>query len=83
MNTKNELSRITIDIPKIDHKKLKAIAALTGKSMREIVTQSIEELLKKTKVLNKETRKAIEDIEKGKGLTKAANAADLFKKLGI
>ena len=81
MSTKNELSRITIDIPKIDHKKLKAIAALTGKSMREIIITSIEEHLKAAKILNKETRKAIEDAEKGKGLTKAANAADLFKKL--
>jgi antitoxin component of RelBE/YafQ-DinJ toxin-antitoxin module len=77
------LSRITIDIPKIDHKKLKAIAALTGKSMREIIITSIEEHLKTAKILNKETRKAIEDAEKGKGLTKAKNAADLFKKLGI
>lgn len=42
-----------------------------------------EKILKKEKVLNKETRKAIEDIEKGRGLTKAANATDLFKKLGI
>ena len=83
MNPKNELSRITIDIPKIDHKKLKAIAALTGQSMREIVIKSIEEHLKAAKILNKETRKAIEDIENGKGLTRAANAADLFKKLGI
>jgi len=83
MSTKNELSRITIDIPKMDHKKLKAIAALTGKSMREIVIKSIEEHLKAAKILNKETRKAIEDIEKGKGLTKTAGASDLFKKLGI
>jgi antitoxin component of RelBE/YafQ-DinJ toxin-antitoxin module len=39
--------------------------------------------LNAAKILNKETRKAIEDAEKGKGLTKAKNAADLFKKLGI
>ena len=83
MNTKNELSRITIDIPTIDHKKLKAVAALTGKSMREIVITSIEEHLRTTKILNKETRKAIEDIEKGKGLTKATSASDLFKTLDI
>lgn len=59
------------------------MAALTGKSMREIVIKSIEKHLKAAKILNKETRKAIEDIEKNKGLTKAANASDLFKKLGI
>ena len=51
--------------------------------MREIVINSIEEHLKAAKILNKETRKAIEDIEKGKGLTKATSATDLFKKLGI
>lgn len=83
MSTKNELSRITIDIPKIDHKKLKAIAALTGKSMREIVITSIEEHLKTAKYPNKKTLKAIEDAEKGKGLTVSKDAKDLFKKLGI
>lgn len=43
MSTKNDLSRITIDIPKEDHKRLKALAALEGKSMREIIIESIEE----------------------------------------
>ena len=43
MSTKSELSRITIDIPKEDHKRLKALAALEGKSMRELIMESIEE----------------------------------------
>lgn len=38
---KSALSRITIDIPKEDHKRLKAIAALEDKSIREIVIESI------------------------------------------
>jgi len=37
MNTKIELSRITIDIPKESHKKLKTLAAISGKIMREMV----------------------------------------------
>ena len=81
MNTKGDFSRITIDMPKIDHKKLKAISALLGKSMRELVVESIREHL--YKYPNKETLKAIENVEKGKDLTKAKDIKDLFKKLGI
>ena len=83
MKTRNELSRITVDIPKIDHKKLKAMAALTGRSMREIITESIEEYISSAKYPNKKTLKAIEDAEKGKGLTVSKDMKDLFKKLGI
>ena len=81
MNIKNDISRITIDMPIADHKKLKAISALLGKSMRELVIESIREHL--YKYPNKETLKAINDIESGKDLTKAKNANDLFEKLGI
>ncbi len=83
MNIKRELSRITIDIPKEDHKKLKAMAAILGKSMREIVIESIEEHLYSSKTPNKTTLKAIADAHKGKGLTTAKDAEDLFEKLGI
>jgi len=81
MNTKGSLSRITIDIPKEDHTRLKAIAAILGKSMREIVIESIE--LYSARLPNKKTLKAISDAEKGKGLVEADNIEDLFKKLGI
>lgn len=83
MSTKTEVSRITIDIPKTSHRRLKAMAAVLGKSMRELVVESIEEHLEKTALPNKETIKAIKNIEAGKGLVKAKNAKDLFKKLGI
>lgn len=83
MKRNNELSRITVDIPKIDHKKLKAMAALTSRSMREIIIASIEEYLSSTKKPNKITLKAIEETEKGIGLTTSKDIKDLFKKLGI
>ncbi len=81
MNPNNNLSRITIDIPKESHKRLKAMAALLGKSMREIVIESIEKQLQHQP--NKKTRSTIKSIEQGKGLVKAKNAKDLFKKLGL
>lgn len=83
MNPKTELSRITIDIPTKDHKRLKAMAALLGKSMRELVIISIEEHLHKVDIPNKKTLKAMKDIAQGKDLVKAKDAQDLFKKLGI
>ena len=65
MNAKSDLSRITIDIPKESHRKLKAMAALLGKSMREIIIESIEERLYGSHSPNKETKKAIEEVEQG------------------
>jgi hypothetical protein len=46
MTTEVKLARMTIDLSKEEHKKLKAIAALMGKSMRELVIESLQELLK-------------------------------------
>ena len=85
MKIREELSRITVDIPKVDHLKLKAMAALTSKSMREIIIELIEEHLgcSKSHIPNKKTREAIGNIEKGKNLVKAKNVDDLFKKLGM
>ena len=80
---KKELSRITIDIPVADHKRLKAMAAILGKSMRDVVMDSIKEHLHQVKVPNKKTLKAIANIEAGKDLVQAKDIEDLFKKLGI
>lgn len=35
-------TRVTVDIPTVDHKKLKILAAYHGKSMREIFVELIE-----------------------------------------
>ncbi len=83
MNTKNEISRMTVDIPKKSHKQLKALSAILGKSMRTIVLESIDNYLENVKLPNKKTLKAMQDVEDGVDLVKAENAQDLFKKLGI
>ncbi|MBA3954398.1 hypothetical protein H0X48_03720 [Candidatus Dependentiae bacterium] len=86
MNNKNGLSRISIDIPKIQHKKLKRLAAELGVSMRQIVLEALE-LVEECKYgnhePNEETIKAIEEVKARKKLIKAENAEDLFEKLGI
>ena len=49
MESKNNLSRITIDISQDQHRALKSMAALEGKSMRELIVESIEIRLKNKK----------------------------------
>ena len=83
MSVRTDVSRMTIDIPKKSHKQLKALSAILGKSMREMVIESIEDYLHSVKLPNKETLKAIDGAEKGTDLVKAKNLEDLFKKLGI
>jgi antitoxin component of RelBE/YafQ-DinJ toxin-antitoxin module len=83
MHTRHELSRITIDLPKASHKKLKAVAAIMGKSMRELVLESIEEHLYSEHKPNQKTQRALRNAEKKKGAVVAKSAEDLFKKLGI
>ena len=83
MSAKSNLSRMTIDLPSEDHKRLKALAAVLGKSMREIVADWIHGNLYSENVPNAETLKAIENIEKGKDLIESKDADDLFRRLGI
>jgi hypothetical protein len=83
MSTKSHLFRMTIDIPADDHKRLKALAAVLGKSMREIVSEWIHGNLRGGKKPNAATMKAIKNIENGKNLIQAKDTEDLFRKLGI
>lgn len=79
----SHMSRITIDIPIKDHKRLKALAAVMGTSMRELVADWIHSNLTSKNVPNAKTLKAINSIESGKNLIISKNADEMFKKLGI
>ena len=82
MSIKNDVSRVTIDIPINDRKKLK-MSAMLGKSMREIILEAITTHLCSSNYPNKETLEAIQDVRNGKNLTEAKDINDLFEKLGI
>lgn len=83
MSVKSHMSRMTIDVPEEDHKRLKALAAVLGKSMREVVIEWIHEHLYSSNTPNAETLEAIKQIERGNNLIESENIDDLFKKLGI
>lgn len=89
MNTKNEITRLSLDLPTKAHKELKTLAALTGKSIRDLFIEAIP-WIKETNechlskhIPNKETIKAIKDVEAGVGLTEYKSVDALFKKFGI
>ncbi|MFC1843075.1 hypothetical protein ACFLYU_05460 [Candidatus Dependentiae bacterium] len=80
--SQEDLSRLTIDIPKKIHKRLKAMAAIQGKSMRKYISDLITQDMDK-KIPNEETLKAIAAVEEGKDLVESKNAQELFDKLNI
>lgn len=53
---KQTLSRITIDIPEEDHKKFKALAAIKGTTMRELVVEAIKMHLEEDKKVGKKDK---------------------------
>lgn len=70
MSTKsNDLSRIIIELPKAQHRKLKSYAATHGKSMRQIILEALEAqdipLTNKTK-----TKKPTKNLKKLKSTYK-------------
>ena len=87
MNRKEELTRLTSDIPKESHIKIKSIALLTGKTIREVLIDAIDSLdiacIESDHIPNKETRRVLEEIKKGKNLIKGKKAEKITKKLGL
>ncbi len=75
-------TRMSIDIPIKDHRRIKLLAAANGISIREFVVECIHDKIHPQKEPNKVTRKAMEDAEKGK-VMKAKDFQDLCKQLGI
>ncbi|MCE5294754.1 MAG: hypothetical protein LLF94_09110 [Chlamydiales bacterium] len=76
-------TRLTFELPVIDHKKLKALAALTGVSLKELILSCLRENLLSGNVPNEETVKVFEDTDKKKKLVTYKNADDLIEKLGL
>lgn len=85
--TQKTNTRITVDIPLVDHKKLKMLAAYYGTSMRDILNDLIHNGLENYEQCTKDhtpnaiTLKSMENIEAGIGLEEIENVDEFFKKL--
>ncbi|GEM_PF-3727120 len=60
MSQKNKLVRITVDLPADLQKKIKMIAALQGKSMREVIIEAIEQELHANKNTTQQSLKNLD-----------------------
>ena len=79
----SNMIRMSIDIPKKEHKRLKVLAAAEGVSLRQFVIECIHANIMTKKKPNRATRKAMADTEQGKGLTEHSSIADMLKHLGL
>ncbi len=79
MSTKT--ARLTIDMPKSEHRRLKMAASIMGTTIKDLVLMSVDEFMQKKP--NKVTLKAIRQSETGKGLKKFKNLDQLFEDLNI
>lgn len=82
MASKN-FTKLSIEIPIKEHRKLKILADASGSSLKEFVLNALEYVLYPKRKPNKETLKAIETIEKGEGLIPCDDIEDFWKKIGI
>jgi len=80
MTTAYDTTRMTIDFPKKEHKKLKALAALKGVSLRSLVLEFIHEGMEK--IPNAETLAAMKDADEGTNLNTYSSVEEMIKKLG-
>ncbi len=87
MNNRKDLSRLTSDIPKQYHLKIKSIALLTGKTIREVLMDAIDsidiECITSTHLPNKETRKVLDEIKEEKNILRGKDADKISKKFGL
>ena len=86
-NRPNANTRVTVDIPTVNHKKLKMLAAFHGKTMRDIFVEILEHGLErypecpKSHEPNETTKQVIEDVRNRKNLEKIDDIKELLKKL--
>ncbi len=83
--TSEKLTRLSIDVPMREHKRLKMTATYYGLSIRDYVLQCVREHLKAdtAKVLNTTTQKTFQATDQGQDVLEAKDVADLFEKLGL
>ncbi len=74
-------ARLTIDMDRSDHKRLKMAASMMGVTIKNLVLMSVDEFMHRKP--NKVTVKAMKQSELGKGIKKFNNLDELFEDLGL
>jgi antitoxin component of RelBE/YafQ-DinJ toxin-antitoxin module len=83
MTTHAHHARMTIDMPIEEHKKLKAMAAFMGLSLKALILTCVRDHLLSYNEPNEETLEAFKETDEGKGLIHCDSFDDFVAKLGI
>lgn len=75
--------RMSIDVPGEEHRKLKAIAALRGVSMKHIILECLGRELYSDNIPNELTEKTFHESDKDKNVNYYKDLNDLRSQLGI
>ena len=78
----HEHARMTIDMPFEEHKKLKAMAAFMGVTLKDLVLGCLRDNLLSDNAPNDETLKAFGETDAGQGLVRCKDFNDFINKLG-
>ena len=79
----SHFSRMTFEIPIQEHKKLKAMAAFMGVSLKDLVLTCVRDNLLSENEPNEETIKAFKETDAGKGLVRCKDFDEFVAKLGL
>jgi hypothetical protein len=76
-------ARMTIDMPPEEHKRLKAMAAFMGITLKDLVLSCLRDHLLSDNEPNDETLKAFGETDEGRGLVRCKDFNDFVNKLGF
>lgn len=79
----HDQTRLTFELPIVDHKKLKAIAALSGVSLKELILTCLKENLLSENTPNDKTLKVFKETDEGRNLVHYKDVDDLIDKLDL
>lgn len=79
----HEHARMTIDMPSEEHKRLKAMAAFMGVSLKDLVLNCLRDHLLSENEPNKKTLKAFKETDEGKGIVRCKDFNDFVNQLGL
>lgn len=79
----HEHARMTIDMPFEEHKKLKAMAAFMGITLKDLVLSCLRDHLLSDNEPNDETLRAFKETDERKGLVQCKDFNEFIDKLGL
>ncbi|SCA62740.1 hypothetical protein SCG7109_AD_00090 [Chlamydiales bacterium SCGC AG-110-M15] len=81
MSGQQDMQRLSINIPRKEHMRLKALSALRGISIKELVLSCLEENLYAKNKPNAETLDVFKKTDKGQGIVHCQDIDDFLDRL--